>query len=475
MSHEDVICLEGISKCYKQYAYPIDRLKELIIPAHSRATEFWALRNIDFRISQGETLGIVGRNGSGKSTLLQIIVGTLTPTSGQVKVKGRISALLELGSGFNPEFTGRQNVFFNGRLLGLEQEEIEKRFDEIVAFADIGHFIDQPVKTYSSGMFVRLAFAVAINVDPDILIVDEALAVGDEAFQRKCFSRIRAFREQGKTILFVSHAASSVIELCNRSILVDHGEIILSGSPKLIISKYHKLLYCPNDQVEAFREEIKELNRQNNQNHSQNNLVSGEDSDNPSLQLLNNNHKNNTLVKKLQPFYDPYLKPESTVTYISRGAEIRDPYLTTIEGEKVNNLVRGEEYIYHYTVDFTQDSYQIRFGMLIKTVSGFFLGGAASHPINKMIEFIPEKTTAKVEFKFTCLLLPGVYFLNNGVLGLINAEECYLHRCVDVLMFRVQPEEDLIATQTIDFLIEPNVSLCESNVSLSLEQCKIIA
>ncbi|GFE71334.1 ABC transporter ATP-binding protein [Chroococcus sp. FPU101] len=467
MSHEDVICLEGISKCYKQYVYPIDRLKELIIPAHSRAKEFWALKNIDLSITQGETLGIVGRNGSGKSTLLQIIVGTLTPTSGQVKVNGRISALLELGSGFNLEFTGRQNVFFNGRLLGLEQEEIEKRFDEIVAFADIGHFIDQPVKTYSSGMFIRLAFAVAINVNPDILIVDEALAVGDEAFQRKCFSRIRAFRDQGKTILFVSHTASSVIELCNRSILIDHGEIILSGSPKLIISKYHKLLYCPNDQVEAYRKEIKELNRQNNHNNSQTNLVLGDDSDSPSLQLLNH-HKNNTLVKKLQPFYDPYLKPESTVTYISRGAEIRDPYLTTLEGEKVNNLVRGEEYIYHYTVDFSEDAYQVRFGMLIKTVSGFFLGGAASHPINKMIEFISANTTAKIEFKFSCLLLPGVYFLNNGVLGQIDSEECYLHRCVDILMFRVQPEEELTATQTVDFLIEPNVSLY-------LEQCKIIA
>lgn len=467
MSQEEVISLEGISKCYKQYAHPVDRLKELILPAHSKATEFWALRNIKLSISRGETLGIIGRNGSGKSTLLQIIVGTLTPTSGQAQVKGRISALLELGSGFNLEFTGRQNVFFNGRLLGLEQEEIEKRFDEIEAFAEIGHFIDQPVKTYSSGMFVRLAFAVAINVDPDILIVDEALAVGDEAFQRKCFSRIRSFREQGKTILFVSHAASSIIELCNRSILVDHGEIILSGSPKLIIAKYHKLLYCPMDQVDTFREEIKALNR--SQENSLANSLMG-DSDDPSLQLLNNHSqaKDSKIPKKSEPFYDPHLKPESTISYITRGAEIRDPFLTTLEGDKVNHLVRGEEYIYHYTVDFSEDAHQVRFGMLIKTVSGFFLGGAATHPINKMIEFIPANTTAKVEFKFSCLLLPGVYFLNNGVLGLIDAEECYLHRCVDVLMFRVQSEEELIATQTVDFLIEPNVSLC-------LEKCKIIA
>jgi lipopolysaccharide transport system ATP-binding protein len=470
MNQEEVISLKGISKCYRQYTHPVDRLKELIFPKNPRATEFWALRDVDLDVYPGDTLGIVGRNGSGKSTLLQIVAGTLTPTSGQVEVRGRISALLELGSGFNPEFTGCENVFFNGRLLGLEQGEIEARFDRIAAFADIGHFIDQPVKTYSSGMFVRLAFAVAINVDPDILIVDEALAVGDEAFQRKCFSRIRSFREQGKTILFVSHTASSIIELCDRSILVDRGEILLSGSPKLIISKYHKLLYCPNEQVDSLRDEIKELNRSQANFNLTVASTSDSDADAPSLQLLGNlpQPKENKVIKKLNPYYDPNLKPESTVYYITRGAEISDPFITTLEGEKVNHLVRGEEYIYQYTVEFTEDAYQVRFGMLIKTVSGFFLGGAASHPINKLVEFIPANTIAKVEFKFSCLLLPGVYFLNNGVLGAIDGEECYLHRCIDVLMFRVQPEEELLATQIVDFQVEPNVSLC-------LEQCKVIA
>ena len=190
MSNEPAISLSQISKVYKRYHRPVDRLREVLLPGKPRAEEFWALRNISLEIPQGDTVGIVGRNGSGKSTLLQIIAGTLQATSGQLQVHGRVSALLELGSGFNPEFTGRQNTFFNGRILGLSQAEIAAKFDDIAAFADIGSFMDQPVRTYSSGMFVRLAFAVAINAEPDILIVDEALSVGDEAFQRKCFARI---------------------------------------------------------------------------------------------------------------------------------------------------------------------------------------------------------------------------------------------------------------------------------------------
>ena len=191
-------------------------------------------------MNKGETLGIIGRNGSGKSTLLQIICGILLATSGRVEVNGKVSALLELGAGFNPEYTGRQNVYIKGSILGLTTKAIEARFDDIMAFADIGDFINQPVKTYSSGMAVRLAFAVAISVDPDILIVDEALAVGDAAFQRKCFARIKHIQESGSTILFVSHGAGTVIELCSRALLLEKGELIASGSPKQVISHYHR-------------------------------------------------------------------------------------------------------------------------------------------------------------------------------------------------------------------------------------------
>ncbi|MEO1373630.1 MAG: ABC transporter ATP-binding protein, partial [Cyanobacteria bacterium J06635_10] len=266
MSEEIAISLQNVSKCFKRYAHPVDRLKELLLPQKTYAQEFWALRDINLEVPRGHSLGIVGRNGSGKSTLLQIVVGTLTTTSGEARVNGRISALLELGSGFNPEFTGRQNVFLNGRLLGLEQQQIEAKFDDIAAFADIGDFIEQPVKTYSSGMFVRLAFAVAINVEPDILVVDEALAVGDEAFQRKCFSRIQAIQDSGGTILFVSHSASHVIELCDYAVLLDRGDLLLYGSPKSVITNYHKLIYAPADKIESLREEIKNTNSTNLEN-----------------------------------------------------------------------------------------------------------------------------------------------------------------------------------------------------------------
>lgn len=239
---EIAISLKNVSKCYRRYKHPVDRLKEILLPGKSRIDEFWSLRGIDLEIPKGQTVGIVGRNGSGKSTLLQIVAGTLTPTTGHVHVNGRISALLELGSGFNPEFTGRQNVFFNGRLLGLSHQEIEAKFDEIAGFADIGDFIDQPVKTYSSGMFVRLAFAVAVNVDPEVLIVDEALAVGDVVFQHRCMRRMRSMMDSGVTTLFVSHDPGAIKTLCNWAVMIHDGEIYTSGLPNAVIIDYLKLL-----------------------------------------------------------------------------------------------------------------------------------------------------------------------------------------------------------------------------------------
>jgi lipopolysaccharide transport system ATP-binding protein len=235
---EAVITLTGVSKCFKLYEQPVDRLKDLLLPTKSRSRDFWALRELTMQIQRGQTVGLVGQNGSGKSTLLQLIVGTLSPTTGEVQTRGRIAALLELGSGFNPEFTGRQNVFFNGRVLGLTQAEITDRFDAIAAFADIGDMLEQPVKTYSSGMFIRLAFAVVINTDPDILIVDEALAVGDIYFQQKCFQRIRELRDRGVTILFVSHDSASVFRLCDRAILLEQGNVIMDGEPKPVLDLY---------------------------------------------------------------------------------------------------------------------------------------------------------------------------------------------------------------------------------------------
>ena len=242
MNDDTAISLVNVSKVFKRYHHPIDRLKEILLPGKQRAEEFWALRDITLAIPKGETVGIVGRNGSGKSTLLQTIVGTLQPTTGEVRARGRVSALLELGSGFNPEFTGRQNIFFNGQILGLSKAEIESKLDCIIAFAEIGDFIDQPVKTYSSGMFVRLGFSVAVHVEPEIFIVDEALAVGDMFFQHRCMRKIKTLMDTGVTTLFVSHDAGSVRSLCNQAILLHDGSVRELGSPNIILSKYASMV-----------------------------------------------------------------------------------------------------------------------------------------------------------------------------------------------------------------------------------------
>ncbi|WP_116425107.1 ABC transporter ATP-binding protein [Pseudomonas citronellolis] len=253
MSSDDVaIRVRGISKCFTTYDKPHDRLKQAFIPRLYRllgrpaphyGREFWALKDIDFEIARGETVGIVGRNGSGKSTLLQIICGTLMPTSGEVETHGRIAALLELGSGFNPEFSGRENVYLNASVLGLSRQEVDERFDSILAFADIGDFIDQPVKNYSSGMALRLAFAVQAQVDPDIMIVDEALAVGDARFQAKCFERLRQLKENGTSILLVTHSSEQVVTHCSRAILLDSHQVRMIGEPRPVMNRYMDLLF----------------------------------------------------------------------------------------------------------------------------------------------------------------------------------------------------------------------------------------
>lgn len=248
MSSNDIaISADEISKCYEIYTKPRDRLKQFLLPRLMRLVgrtgrqyfrEFWAIKNLSFKIKKGETVGIIGRNGAGKSTLLQILCGTLTPSNGKVEINGRVAALLELGAGFSAEFTGRENIYMNASVLGLSHEEIEKRFEKIVEFADIGDFLDQPVNTYSSGMYVRLAFAVVIHVDADILIVDEALAVGDIAFQAKCMMALRQLIDAGTTVLFVSHDTSSVRNLCKKVLWLSHGKMKAYGDPEQTIGAY---------------------------------------------------------------------------------------------------------------------------------------------------------------------------------------------------------------------------------------------
>lgn len=253
------IRVQNLSKCYQIYDSPRDRLKQFVAPRLQNLIrqppkqyfrEFWALKDVSFVIRKGETIGIIGRNGSGKSTLLQMICGTLNPSSGSIQTNGRLAALLELGSGFNPEFTGRDNVYMNASVLGLSNEEIDARFNDIVAFADIGDFVEQPVKTYSSGMMVRLAFAVIAHVDADILVVDEALSVGDAFFTQKCMRFLRNFMKTG-TVLFVSHDTSAVVNLCNKAVLLNRGQVVEIGSPKDVAEHYLATVYETNQKVDG--------------------------------------------------------------------------------------------------------------------------------------------------------------------------------------------------------------------------------
>lgn len=455
-SDEIAIRVNNLSKCYQIYERPQDRLKQSILPrfqwlsgrpSKSYFREFWALKDVSFEVKKGETVGIIGRNGSGKSTLLQMICGTLTPTAGTVEVNGRVAALLELGSGFNPEFTGKENVYMNGAVLGLSTEEIDERFDDIATFADIGSFIDQPVKTYSSGMVVRLAFAVAINVEPQILVVDEALSVGDELFQRKCFSRIEAIKKSGTTILFVSHSGLTIVELCDRAILLDSGELLITGKPKSVVGKYQKLIYAPEAKRNAIRQKIQ--------------LAASYPHENIPQSTISNSTRFEVGVQdEMEEFFDPNLKPQSTITYESYGAVIESPQIFNLANDLVNCLKCREVYRYVYTVFFKSGATNVRFGMLIKTLSGLELGGAVTASnMQDSIPYIDEGTRIRVEFRFQCNLNPGTYFLNAGVLGIRHTEETYLHRILDACLFRVLPCTDNLATGSIDFNCIPNVTV----------------
>lgn len=460
VSSDFAIRVHNVSKCYQIYDAPRDRLKQFVAPRLQRLLgktpkhyfrEFWALKDVSFEIKKGQTAGIIGRNGSGKSTLLQIICGTLSPTNGLIETNGRIAALLELGSGFNPEFTGRENVYMNAAVLGLTKEEIEARYSDIEAFADIGDFIDQPVKSYSSGMVVRLAFAVAINVAPDILVVDEALSVGDELFQRKCFSRIEALKKRGATILFVSHAGATVVELCDRAILVDKGEMLISGVPKTIVAKYQKLLYAPESKREQIRHEIKA-------------------SSIPTLPPLPriSNHRGDKSApaesSSSEEFFDPHLKPQSMISYEPRGAIIRSPEILSLSGNPLNCLKCGNIYCFKYEVHFTQGVSNVRFGMLIKTVSGVELGGGVSAAtFEESLAYAEANSVYQVEFRFHCFLNPGTYYLNAGVVGIHASEETYLHRLLDIIVFRVLPDVGNLATGIVDFGCQSDIELLSSH------------
>ena len=428
MSSEIAIQVENLSKCYQIYDHPRDRLKQFMLPRFQRMIgqqpkqyfhEFWALKDISFDVKKGETVGIIGKNGSGKSTLLQMICGTLNPTKGSIQTNGRIAALLELGSGFNPEFTGRENVYLNAALLGLSKEETDQCFDDIAAFADIGEFIEQPVKVFSSGMMVRLAFAVQAMVDPDILIVDEALAVGDEKFQRKCFARLETLKSKGTAILFVSHSAPSIIELCERTLLVDQGTRILYSKASEVVRAYQKIIYAPVEEYKMLLQEYREIDKLGL----------------PLKTAELSAECDNDQTKKETDRFDSGLVPETTISYPIQGAEIESIVIKDEDGNVVNILQFGKDYIFEISGTFLNFFSSVYFGIHIRNISGAVVSGQRYPEEGVYVKDVNVESRFCVKFSFGMNLLPGVYFVGGGIWS--DQEPGCLHRMLDVLMFRV--------------------------------------
>ena len=458
------LTVRDLGKSYRLFDRPQDRLKQGFWRRRKYYREFWALRDVSFSVKKGETVGIVGRNGSGKSTLLQLIAGTLAPTSGTLEISGRIAALLELGTGFNLDFTGRENVFLNASILGMPQAETARHFQDIVDFAEIGEFIDQPVRTYSSGMLVRLAFAVHAVVPKDVLIVDEILSVGDEAFQRKCFAKLEEFREQGGTVLLVSHEAGLVIQLCDRALLLEDGDLLLQGECKRVVHLYQQLVHAPVTEQEELRREIRSLGS-----------IPDWENASPSQARAKPRASASAGVQQVERrgMYDPELVSKHVVRYRSRGARIEDPHLTMPDGSPVNLLRARELYLWRYKVTFEKPFQKVRFGMLIKTVSGMELGGRVTAPAGRGISEVEPGTTIEVQFSFRANLAPGTYFLNVGLVATLpegREGEVYVDRWVDACMFKVMAEEEQLVTGFVDFDIEPHLTLEGKRLLVSLQK-----
>jgi lipopolysaccharide transport system ATP-binding protein len=390
-----MVSVQGVSKRYEIYARPYDRLKQLVFPSRRYFKEFWALKDVSFSLKRGEVLGILGRNGAGKSTLLEIIAGTLAPTAGQVDKRGKVAALLELGSGFSPEFTGRENVRMNAALLGLSPREVDERFDEIAAFADIGDFMDQPVKTYSTGMVLRVAFAVQTAIRPEILIVDEALAVGDARFQKKCFDRLNELREAGTTILLVTHDSGTVVQFCTQAMILERGRIHAAGEPQLMSREYHKLLFGP-----------------------------------PSAQ--------------------PEAAPRREVRYGSGEASIERVGLRNGAGEDVR-VVEAHDgcEAYFQAVLRSCTSRPVAYGFIISNARGVEVYGTKSGLHGAVLRPAAANAQFECRLRFAARLVPGRYFLS---VALAHDDEAgqFLDYRFDVLEFQVVGSTRAFTTSLVD-------------------------
>ena len=421
MSSDPVIRIQQLSKVYRVYNRPIDRVLESVLhrtgirKSGTRFREILALKPMDFEINPGETVGIIGQNGSGKSTLLQIISGTLYPSSGSVEVNGRLSALLELGAGFNPNFSGRENAYLNGSIMGFSRAEMASKFDDILEFSGIGDFIDQPVKTYSSGMFVRLAFAVAIHMDPDILVVDEALSVGDVRFQNKCFRKLRELKEGGTTTLFVTHSSDLIVRHCDRAILLEKGEVHSTGDPADVVNEYLNLLFNNEEgQIEATSSAGSTLD------YDDNGLLSDRSVDGCRLRSFYNAGE--------YRWGDP------------RG-QIQD-YLLLINGQPASSICQsGDHFDLLLRVIYKADVSNPILGLTLKTSDGIVVYGANTRDRKLDVPAGRAGSELLVRYSFAINLIGGDYFIS---LGLADDDEqkdnLAIDRRYDLIHLQVRAE-----------------------------------
>lgn len=439
----------NIGKCYKIYDNPNDRLKQALRNGKKQYyREFWALRNISFEVDCGESVSIVGRNGSGKSTLLQLICGTLTSTEGEISTNGRLCALLELGTGFNPEFSGIDNVYLNASLLGLTRKETDDKFDEIAAFADIGEFINMPVKTFSTGMLVRLAFAVQSQVEPDILIVDEALAVGDAMFQAKCYRHLARLREQGVTVVLVTHDSQAAINQCSRSLLIDGGRIISDGNPKEIAYTYFNMLQGNSVNIHP-------LQRHTDDTHSFRTNKELDDKEDPIADRFNE-----------RPGYN-----KNEYRWGDRLASIVDFRLLANGIPYPSVVISGSDVELCIAVVFSVGTYEPVFGISIKTKDGVILSETNSELLGKDFAFAQSKYRGLkvVKYVFRCNYSSGDYFISIGVNSKRGPELVPHDRRWDSIHFKVESAHNFGGH--VDSKIDINIDQSEIPNHAKPHQC----
>ena len=447
------IHVEGLNKVYRLYDHNRDRLIDSLgLARKKRYREHFALNNVDLDVYQGECVGIIGTNGSGKSTILKIITGVLNPTSGTVQVNGRISALLELGAGFNYEYNGIENVYLNGTMIGFSEKEIDEKLQDILDFADIGDYVYQPVKTYSSGMFVRLAFAVAINIDPEILIVDEALSVGDVFFQAKCYHKFEEFKKQGKTILFVSHDLSAISKYCDRAVLLNQGVKLGEGSPRDMIDIYKQVLVgqyeLPTGDKKAnlaADEDIRKLAAKKADGGAS--RTSSPDEEAAQGQPAQTGQAEDGNAG--QPAEEGEGRPVpglniQALEYGTKEAEIVEYYMTDGAGLRTSAILKGEPFTLHMKVKIHKDIAAPIFALSIKNIKGVEITGTNTMVERSFLESVKAGEVLAITFTQKVRLQGGEYLLSLGVTGYEKDAFTVYHRLYDILNLTVISDHDTV-------------------------------